>query len=199
MANTNTTGIAYYNNPAYVALAGTAVQKIPWTFNTTPTFNNQTASSPSALQVILPPDLAVGGEFDGHPFKVRVCGKAQVVTTATVLVSIYNDVSMTATAGNIVASTGAGPSVTGGATAFCLFELEADILWDSSSLVLGGQQYGFVQTSGGTQTNVAGTSLTNAKTQAAGAVPAGFSIGITYSVGNTGSLVTISEFSVERV
>ena len=197
--NANSLGIGFENCPAYVALAGTAVQKIPWTFNSTPVLATQTASSPSALQIILPPDVTSGGAFDGHPFRIRVTGKAAVATTATVTVSIYNDVSMTATSGDIVATTGVGPSVTGSATATCHFLLEAYCLWDSSSLVLSGQQNGWVQVSGGTQTTVTGTHLTDYLTQASGAVPLGFSVVSTYSVANTGSLVTISEFSLDRV
>jgi hypothetical protein len=204
MGNTNTTGIGYYNMPAYVALTGTAVQKIPWCYNSTPVFANQSATTPSALQVAVDPDL-VGGTFDGHAFKVRFNGSAQVVTTAQVTVGLYNDTSMTATSGNLVGALTASTSTTGAATgAFVDFYYEALLQWNSKTLQVTGTFSGFSGgISGGTANAIvinAQTAATNHLVSAAGAVgPAGFSIGITYSAANTGSLVYINEISVERV
>ena len=196
--NVNSNGIGYQNLPAYIALAGTAVQKIPWTGNSTPLLVNQLLASPSALQIGIDPDLASGGLFDLHPFVVRVVGKASVVTTATVTIGLYNDASMTATAGNLIASTGASASITGSATAEAEFMLQATLLWSSSKLSLNGVQLGFIGSVAGTSTIVAPTALTT-QTLAPAASALNFSIGITYSVANTGSLVTISEFSTERI
>jgi hypothetical protein len=199
MANTNTTGIAYYSMPAYVALSGTSAQKIPWCYNATPVFANQTASSPSALFVQVDPDLATGSTFDGHPFIVRACGYAQVVATATVTIGLYNDASLTATAGNLVASTGASASTTGASTAYTPFFLEARLFWNSVSKNL----FGFQQSVIGSTTSPAQTVLAPLTLATVSLVPAQsalqFSLGVTYSAGNTGSLVYITEFAVERV
>jgi len=195
MANTNTTGSAFYGMPAYAVTSSTSAQKVLWTYNSTPVFTNGT----TALYVQVDPDLTTGSTFDAHPFVVRVCGFAQVVTTATVTVGLYNDTLATITAGNLVASTGASASTTGAATAYTPFWLEARLFWNSTSKNLFGWQQSVIgSTTSPTQTVLAPltlATLTLVPTQAT----LQFSVGVTYSAGNAGSLVTISEFSIERV
>jgi hypothetical protein len=181
--------------PAWPAGSGTSAQKIPWMFNSTPTLTNGT----TALFVQADPDLATGSTFDGHPFIVRACGYAQVVTTATVTIGLYNDNGNTITAGNLVASTGASASTTGATTAYTPFMLEARFFWNSVTKNLFGFQQSVIgSTTSPTQTVLAPltlATLTLVPVQSA----LYFSLGVTYSAGNTGSLVYITEFSVERV
>lgn len=204
MANTNTTGIGYYNLPAWPCSTGTSAQKVLYNGAS----NIQFTQNVTPLSISLDSDITSSGTFDGNPFRVHVTGLAQVRVTATVTIGLYNDAVTTAnlTSNTLVGALSASTSVTGAATAYVPFEYEAILMWNSTTLEIGGVFKGFTGgSSGGTTVATVRTAETAAYPSSTGlttaaAGPAAFSIGITYSASQTtASNVLIREFSIERV
>lgn len=132
-----------------------------------------------------------GVNFDGFPFKLRICGKATTGGATNLTVAIQLGSTTTVTSGNSVATTGALalPS-TGSAT----FQLECVCLWDS----VGQKVQGAILPSSWVHATAVSTAvLTNANAVAAATqnllqfVPV-----LTFSA-TTGVTLTISEFSAE--
>lgn len=202
MANTNTTGVALYNLPAWASGTGTAVQKVLYAGPSTPTLTQNV----TALNIAFPGDVSALGVWDMKSFRVRCTGIAQVRVTATVTIGLYNDALTTATAGALVGALSASTSVTGATTGYVPFYYEADIMWNATTLEIGGIFKGFTGGSSAatpvatvrTAETAAYPSSTGLTTAATG--PAAFSLGITYSASQTTpSNVIVSEFSIERV
>jgi hypothetical protein len=204
MANTNTASIGYYNLTAWPCGTGTSPQKVLWNGGSTPVFTSGT----TPLSISLDSDISSGGTWDNRPFRVHAVGLAQVRVTATVTIGVYNDAVTTANlvSTSLVGALSASTSVTGATTAYVPFEYEALLMWNSTTLEIGGVFKGFTGGSSAATTvatvrtaeTAAYPSSTGLTTAATG--PAAFSLGITYSASQTTpSNVIVSEFSIERV
>lgn len=204
MANTNTASIGLYNLAAWPCGTGTSPQKVLYNGLTSLQFTSGT----TPLSISLDNDVTSGGTWDTRPFRVHVVGIAQVRVTATVTIGLYNDAVTTAnlTSNTLVGALSASTSVTGATSGYVPFDYEALLMWNSTSLEIGGVFKGFTGGSSSAATvatvrtaeTAAYPSSTGLTTAASG--PAAFSIGITYSASQTTpSNVSIAEFSIERV
>lgn len=127
--------------------------------------------------------------FDGRPFKLRICGKVTTKASCNVTVAIQVGSNTTVTSGNTVATTGAVAVNTANAN-FCL---EAVVVWDNVTQKIGGWLIGSINNS-----LVSVAALTNAVAVTAQSslqfVPV-----ITFSDTTSGTQMTISEFAAEAV
>ena len=106
---------------------------------------------PVVLWQGVPPDVA-GGEFDGHPFEVKICGTATGAATCTLAIKLYQASQSVLTSGitstTYATLTSHGPSGTGinqivsssaialGSTAKVNFQMSVPLIWDSTSKTL---------------------------------------------------------------
>src|SRR5271166_1372831 len=106
---------------------------------------------PVVLWQGVPPDVA-GGEFDGHPFEVKIAGTATGAATCTLTVKLYQAAISVLTSGITSATyatlTTHGPSGTGisqvissssialGSTAKTNFVFTVPLIWDATSKTL---------------------------------------------------------------
>ncbi len=130
------------------------------------------------------------GPFDTFRFKVRVTFKTTTGGTSTSVVSIYLGNPATAVSGNILATITSQSLVSLSASGY----LEADLIWDSKSLILSGTQVGAYGTTVVSQTVITNTGLT-----AATIANLLFSVAANNASSVTGTTFQIGEFCTETV
>ncbi len=140
MANQNTFAI-WQNLPAQsIAVSTETALVVPATgsFSTLP---SPVLAAGVGLFVGVNPDI-VGGELDGHPFGVRLVGKATTAGSYTFLPKIYQvpqSIVLAGTQGTVANDhVVAALAATAIATATQNFLIEAEFLWDSTSKILNG-------------------------------------------------------------
>lgn len=207
-----------YNYPAQLAqlagltetalLAPTAAGVYPSL--PSPTFPLSTTTYPVVLWQGVSPDIA-GGEFDGHPFEVRISGSAVgPAGTSTMLIKLYQASNAVLTSG-ITSTTYAtltthGPSGTGisglvGSSAITLsssvktnFTLAARLIWDSTSKQLNFAEAPIFYSIGVTAT----PTVTNASTASVGTSDLNFFPTFTWGT-TVAASVTLSEFVINKL
>jgi len=143
------------------------------------------------LQIAVPADVASGNLVDGRPFKVKVTGTFTTGTAAADFVpKLYFGNSTTLTSTNVLAGVSAGVSA---ATSYN-FQLEATLLWDSTSKVLNGyytQQVGSVVGNSG-----ALTTLSNAPTNVSesGLI---FTLSVEFTAQTGTASLNLKQFAIE--
>jgi hypothetical protein len=156
--------------------------------------NSAFASFVSAYQGAL-----VGGSsnLDGGSIFIRASGKVTTGTSSTLIVTLYysaaaktaityNGTGVTATAATFTSATYA--------TAKGNWMLETTLVWDYTSLTMGGY---FVSTSGPTPA-IAGPTVVTALTAVDLSLPGcGFALGAHFGSTNAGNIATLSQFSLE--
>lgn len=164
---------------------------------------------PVVLWQGVPPDVA-GGEFDGHPFEVKICGTATGAATCTLAVKLYQASNAVLTSG-ITSSTYAtltahGPSGTGisqivsssaialGSTAKVNFTLNAPLQWDATSKTLNWASAPSFYAIGATLTATTGTVTTTS----VGQTDLNFFPTFTWGTAFGGAL-TITEFVINKL
>jgi hypothetical protein len=134
-------------------------------------------------------DVHGNATYDGHPFTVRVAGKAFVAATASTFTPTLKLGTSNVSANNTALANATKAS--GSTTAAALnFWLEAEFIWDSVSQSLGGVASGVV---GGLL--LAPTVIT-AQTVLPGAL--NFIPSFAFSVANAANTVTVTEFLIDR-
>jgi hypothetical protein len=199
MSNSNTT-VGFINLPAQSITTGTATALLVPAFSA----NYGTLPSPAlaagaGLYVEVPNDIATGStNWDGHQFRVRVVGVVLSGTTGTFAVNVQLGQSSTA-ANNTSLFTVTSASITGSTTAPFHFEVEATLLWDSTTATLTGFCSG--QFNGAAPiANAATTVLNSSSTPVAPSMATlSFIPFFTFGTGNAANTVTIKEFLIERV
>ncbi len=186
MANTNTS-VAYYNLAPQTVGSSTSETLLQWTNASTPALANG-----ATLTLALDPSLTTGGEFDGRPFRVRLCGKLLAGSTGyACTLKLYYGTAISAA--NVINTSGA-VTLTGAKSNFCL---ESELLWDSASGIIDGSY----------QASVDSTFVVPAKITATGNQITGvtsqnslvFTPSVTWGTGSTVNAVTVTEFSIERI
>lgn len=140
MANQNTFAL-WQNLPSQaIAVSTETALTVPAVGNFS-TLPSPLLAAGSGLFVGVNPDI-VGSELDGHPFAVRLVGKATTAGSYTFLPKIYQvpqSIVLAGTQGTVsndhVVVALAATSI---ATATQNFLVEAEFLWDSTSKILNG-------------------------------------------------------------
>lgn len=163
----------------------------------------------NGLWIGAPADIQYG-EFDGHPFKVRVAGKVHTGGSITFLCNLYyvpSAIASADTAGTLsndtaVVTNAASSAFSGDAN----FLVEAEFLWDSTSKKLNGfvtssQVNGanVAPNSGSAGTNVATTQVSTTYTAGSAVSLLNFIPSFTFGTGNAANSVTVTEFVIDRV
>jgi len=174
--------------------------------------SNQVVSGttyPTVLWQGVPPDVA-GGEFDGHPFEVKICGTATGAATCTLTVKLYQAaysvLSSSITGTTYATLTSHGPSGTGinqivstssialGSTAKTNFVLTAPLVWDSTSKTLNWASAPSAYAIGASLTATTGTASSTSITSS----DLNFFPTFTWGTAFGGSLV-ITEFVINKL
>jgi len=135
--------------------------------------------------------------LDGSSIYVRASGKVTTGTSSTLLVTLY----YSAAAKTAITYNGTGVTATAStftsaayATASGNWMLETTLVWDYTSLKMGGY---FVSTSGPTPV-IAGPTVVTTLTAVDLSLPgAGFVLGAHFGSTNAGNIATLSQFTLE--
>jgi hypothetical protein len=156
------------------------------------------------------PDIA-GGEFDGHPFEVKIAGKVTgPAGTSTLTVKLYQASNAVLTSG-VTSSTYAqllthGPSGTGingvssaGATTVSTsvstnFSFTTQLIWDSASQQLNSANLPVFYSIGATRTGA----ITTASITSVGSSDLNFFPTFTWAT-TIGASLTLTEFVINRL
>lgn len=194
MSNSNSF-LGYQNLPAQTITTTTDTPLLVPAQGLYPSLPSPNFAAGAGLYVGLSGDIPNNATYDGHPFTVRVAGKAYVAATASTFTTTLKLGTSNVSANNtaLANATKASGSVT--ATALN-FWLEAELIWDSVSQTLGGVVSGLV---GGlllAPTVITAQQVANPST---GVLPAfNFIPSFTFSVANAANTVTVTEFLIER-
>lgn len=193
MSNVNSF-LGYQNLPTQVIGVTTdTVLTVPaqGTYGTLP---SPLLAAGAAFHLDLGGDILTNATYDGHPFTVRIAGKANVAATAcTFTPTLKLGTSLTTGSNTTIGVTGASGSLTAVATNFWL---EAEFMWDSISQTLNGVVSGSVGNA-----RIAPTAITAVQVAlpSAGVSPTfQFVPSFAFSVANAANSVTVTEFLIDR-
>jgi hypothetical protein len=193
MSNMNSF-IGYQNLPAQTVTVATESPLLVPAQGLYGTLPSPTLPAGAGLFVGLTGDVIGNATYDGHPFTVRVAGKAFVAGTGTF--TAFLKLGTSATPGNNTVLANA-TKVSGSVTAAAInFWLEAEFMWDSVSQSLTGVASGVV---GGlllAQTVI--TALPVLNPNATTPATLNFIPSFTFSAANAANTVTVTEFLIER-
>lgn len=194
MSNSNSF-LGYQNLPAQTITVTTDTPLLVPAQGLYPSLPSPLLTAGAGLYVGLTGDIPNNATYDGHPFTVRVAGKAFVAAaTSTFTVSLKLGTSnVSATNTTLANATKASGSLS--ATALN-FWLEAEFMWDSVSQSLTGIASGLV---GGlllAPTVITAQQVTNPST---GVLPSfNFIPSFAFQVANAANTVTVTEFVIDR-
>ena len=208
----NDTVAGFYNYAVPLSLYGTSEQVLYAPLVSTPGFQSplfplSTSTYPVAAYVTPTPDI-VGGEFDGHPFEIKLAIKFTTTASTNITLNFYQVTNAVLTSG-ITSTTYAGlvqasPSVsgltklvTGSATAANTtsgtLTFSQQYTWDSTSKLLGINNAAVTY-----QKGVAISNTQSAATVASLAqIDLNFLPSFTFSAAP--SVFTITEFVIDRI
>lgn len=204
------TSIGIYNYPVATTTATTQTALLAPTASgiypslPSPSIPLSTTTFPAGLWIGVPADIA-GGEFDGHPFEVKVAGKLTTTATTSLTVALYNATAASFAGGPgatsyTLATLGTGctkvagngtPSAVGTGGASVNFVLSVQFIWDSVSKnlsTLANTLY----------INGSLVTTTPANVTALGQADLNFIPAFTYSATNS-PVLTLTEFVINRI
>lgn len=194
MANSSTY-LGYYNLPAQVITTTTDTPLLVPAQGLYSTLPSPTFASGTGLFTGPVSEVFGNATVDGHPFTVRVAGKAHVAATGAFTVTLKLGSSATSASNTtIVNATKASGSVT--APGDINFWLEIEAIWDSTSQSLTGVVTGVV--GGLLLTPVAITALSVTNATSATTPNFQFIPSFTFGAANAANTVTVTELTVDR-
>lgn len=186
MSNMNSF-IGYQNLPAQTITVTTDTPLLVPAQGLYSTLPSPLYASGAALYLSLAGDIPGNATYDGHPFTVRVAGKAFVAATASTFTATLKLGTSTTSSSNTTLANATKAS--GSTTAAAInFWLEAEFMWDSTSTNLTGVVNGVV---GGLL--LAPTVITSQPITALNFIPS-----FAFSVANAANNVTVTEFLIDR-
>lgn len=193
MSNMNSF-LGYQNLPAQTITTGTDTPLLVPAQGLYSTLPSPVFAAGAGLYVGLTGDVINNATYDGHPFTVRVAGKAFIAGTGTLAVTLKLGTSATSSSNTTLANaTKVGASVTATAQNFWL---EGEFMWDSVSQSLTGVASGVV---GGlllAQIVITAQQVTNPNATTPATL--NFIPSFTFSSANAGNTVTVTEFLIDR-
>jgi hypothetical protein len=194
MSNVNSF-LGYQNLPAQTITVTTDTPLLVPAQGLYSSLPSPTLAAGAGLYVGLTGDVPNNATYDGHPFKVRVAGKAFVAATASTFTATLKLGTSNVSASNTALANATKAS--GSTTAAALnFWLEAELIWDSVSQTLAGVANGVV---GGlllAPTVITAQQVTNPSTGVLASL--NFIPSFAFSVANAANTVTVTEFFINR-
>jgi hypothetical protein len=195
MANSSTY-LGYYNLPAQIIATGTDTPLLVPAQGLYSTLPSPTFAAGTGLFTGPVSEVFGNASVDGHPFTVRVAGKAHVAATGAFTVSFKLGSSATSASNTTIGgATKASASVT--APGDINFYLEIEAIWDSTSQSLAGVITGVV---GGAllAPTVITTPIVVANATSTTTPNFQFIPSFTFGAANAANSVTVTELTVDR-
>lgn len=140
MANVNTAFGFSLGLPVPISITGSTETQVVvpvFTYNSGSPVPSPAFAAGAPLQVQYPPDVAIGSSgVDGHPFNVKIVGTITVGTAGTTFQPILYLGNSTTLASNTKIVSPTAQAATAGNS--YNFQLNANLLWDSTSKALNG-------------------------------------------------------------
>ena len=192
-----------YNIPAQSITTGTETALLVPAAGLYPGFPSPLQAAGTGLQLCWPADIQGADGIDGHPFKVRVVGKAFTGGSYTFQTKLYQVPYSIVTAGtsatlandNVALSNAASAAFTGWAN----FILEAQFLWDSSSQKLNTSFQTSLNQVNGAAVAPTSSIVSIAYTAGNPVNNLNFLPSFTFGTANAANSVTVTEFTLERL
>lgn len=187
--------IGYQNLPAQIIATTTDTPLLVPAQGLYSTLPSPTLAVGAGLYVGIPGDILNNAVYDGHPFTVRVAGKAFVAATASTFTPTIKLGNSNVSASNTALAnlTKASASVT---ATNLNFWLTAEFIWDSVSQSLSGVATGIVGGQLLVPTVVTAQQVTNPTATTTPNFQ--FIPSFAFSVANAANSVTVTEFLIDR-